>query len=888
MTLAAGTRLGPYEIASQLGSGGMGEVYLARDTRLAREVAIKVLPPHLADTPEARARFEREARAVSSLNHPHICTLYDVGRENGVDFLVLERIEGETLANRLARGAMPIDQVLRIGMQIADALDRAHRSGLVHRDLKPGNVMLSKGGAKLMDFGLARASAGLGPVGSSLDPTQSPTIAQPVTAEGAIVGTFQYMAPEQLEGREADARADLWALGCVLYEMATGKRAFAGESQASLISAIMSSEPAPMSRLAPLTPLALDRLVRACLAKDRNERVQSAHDVKLQLQWIADAGPAGETPALARSGWGAKAGWAGAALVLVGVTIAGTLAVQKPTVNRDQTRFSMAKPAGQQSFGLPSVSHDGRMIAFVAWDSNGVGRLWLRPMDAIEAHLIANLEPAGPAIWSPDNASLAFVANGKLMRVPVGGGAVVPIADAHGWSSGSWSPAGTILLESATRDSIIAVSVADGSSRPATRLDRSGGDIFHGSPHFLADGQSFLYVAARSDHGVMSSAITLGRLGSLESRKLGPCDGGYMGFDPPDHVIYVRGTSLMTRRLDLARRALIGDPVTLADGLPPGVFVPIFAAGGGVLVLVHVSGTMSELVWTDRTGRRLSRVGEPDRYRDIALSPDGRRVAFAVEDPALGTDDVWVRDFDRGISTRLTFNPAQETEPVWSADGTRVFYSTDRQGGDYLIYSLSVDSPGPEDTLKIGNSGNEGPASASADGKWLASMESVGPLIQDWNIVIRDTRGKETPRPFCASPAIEFSAAFSPDGRWLAYTSYETGRGEIYVRSFPDGVRKWRISNAGGDAPHWSKGGRELLYQNPSNDLLAVPVTPGSEFQPGKPVTLFHADLTSYGWSVNRWAVTADGQRFLLNLAIKNPSPGFTVTKNWEAALGSR
>ena len=864
----------------------MGEVYLARDTRLAREVAIKVLPPHLADTPEALARFEREARAVSSLNHPNICTLYDVGRENGVDFLVLERIEGETLAARLARGAMSINHVLRTGMEIANALDRAHRGGLVHRDLKPGNVMLSKSGAKLMDFGLARASAGPGsPLVSSFAATQAPTMEQPVTAEGTIVGTFQYMAPEQLEGKEADARSDLWALGCVLYEMATGKRAFAGESQASLISAIMSSEPAPMSRLAPLAPPALDRLVRACLTKDRNERIQSAHDAKLQLQWIAESGPANETGASARSGWGAKVAAAGAALALVGLTILGTLAVYKPRGDRGVVRFNLLKPPAQRAIAWPSVSHGGRNVAFVAFDSSSVGRLWVRPMDAIESHLVADAQLDGPPIWSPDDASLAFIAKGKLMRVPVAGGASVPIDDAPGWSTGSWSPLGTILLESVARDSIIALSVASGASAPATRLDRARGDVYNYSPKFLPDGRRFLYAAGRSHHGVISQAIMLGRLGSLESKELGPCDGD-VGFDPPDHVIYVRGTSLMTQRLDLSRGALTGDPVSLAEGLPPGAS-GIFAVGGGVLVLVNVSGTMSELVWADRTGRRLSRVGEPDRYRDIALSPDEQRVAFAIEDPTLGNDDVWVRDFDRGVSTRLTFSPAQETSPVWSADGTRIFYSTDRQGGYYLTYSVSVTSPGPEDTLKIGNSGNESPMGVSADGRWLAITTSVG-TTQDWNILIRDTEGRDPPRPFCTSPAEEFSAAFSPDGRWLAYSSDETGRREIYVRSFPDGVRKWRVSSAGGTVAQWAKGGREILYQNPNSDLLAVPVTPGAEFRPGKPVTLFHADLATYGWGVHRWVVTADGQRFLLNLAIKNPSPGFTVTKNWEAAVGNR
>jgi Tol biopolymer transport system component len=884
MSLAAGTRLGPYEIASMLGEGGMGEVYLARDTRLAREVAIKVLPPHLADTPDARARFEREARAVSSLNHPNICTLYDVGRENGVDFLVLERIEGETLAARLARGALSLDQVLRTGREIADALDRAHRGGVVHRDLKPGNVMLARSGAKLMDFGLARASAGSVP-GLSFLASQSPTMAQPVTAEGSIVGTFQYMAPEQLEGKEADARSDLWALGCVLYEMATGARAFAGESQASLISAIMSGEPAPMSRLAPLTPPALDRLVRACLTKDPSERLQSAHDARLQLQWIAESGLESRTDTAPRSVWGANVAWAAAMLITVGLAIVGTLAFHRPR-DRDVVRFLMPKPPGQLSIAAPSVSHNGRMLAFIAWDTTGTARLWVRPMDAIEAHPVMSLQPAGSPIWSPDDASLAVVSNDKLLRVPAGGGAADPIADVPGWASGSWGSRGTIVMESSGRDSLIALPAGGGPAKPASRLDRGRGDVFHGSPRFLPDGQHFLYVAGRMNHGVLSGAIMLGQTGSLEARELGPCDGD-IGFDPPDRVIYVRGTSLVTRKLDLARNALTGEAVSLAQGIPPGAS-DILSAAGGVLALVNVSGTTSELVWVDRTGRRLSRVGEPDRYREIALSPDERRVAYSIEDAATGLEDVWMRDFERGVSTRLTSSPAQETSPLWSADGARIFYSTDRQGGYYTIHSLSANSTGSEDTLNAGISGNESPAGVSADGKWLAVTGSVGPSAVDWNILIRDTAGKLPPRPFCTSPAVEFSAAFSPDGRWLAYSSDETGRNEIYVRSFPDGIHKWQVSSAGGVAAWWAKGGREILYQSPNDDILSVSVMPGAEFRPGKPILLFHADLATNGWGVHRWAVSADGRRFLLNLAIKNSSAGFSVTKNWEAGIATR
>jgi Tol biopolymer transport system component len=885
MTLDPGTRLGPYEILSKLGSGGMGDVYLSRDTRLAREVAIKVLPAHLADTPEARARFEREARAISSLNHPHICALYDVGQENGVSFLVLEKIDGETLAARLARGALPLEQVVRLGMQIADALDRAHRSGLVHRDLKPGNVMITKSGAKLMDFGLARPFGVAGFAGESQAPTLSPSEVEPVTARGTIVGTLRYMSPEQLEGKEADARSDLWALGCVLYEMATGKPAFEGKSQASLISAIMSSEPPRISQLAPLTPASLDRLVRACLAKDPDERIQSAHDVKLQLSWIAE----GEDQSLlggSRRGWRKKAVWAGVAVGLAAIGVLGTLALNRPSGDHDPVCFLVGIPAGQVGMGAPCMSPDGRVLAFVASDSSGESRLWLRPMDSLAAHPIPGTEKAGPAIWSPDHKSLAFVSNGKLQRVPAAGGAPVTLADVGDMrQGGSWGSSGMILMEGGGRgDSMIVVPEAGGAARQASRLDRTRGDFIHTSPRFLPDGQRFLYVTWRQANDQITQAIMLGRLGSFEAREIGPCTAD-IDVVPPNHVLYVNGTSLVTQTLDVARGALTGDPISLAEGLPQSPF--IFTAGGGSLAVTNVSGTVSELWWMDRAGHPLSRVGEPNRYREIALSPDARRAAVAIEDPTTGMDDVWVRDLDRGISTRLTFDRTQETGPVWSRDGSRIFYSSDRQGGNYLIYSISTSGVGPEDTLSVGNSGNEGPMSISPDGKWLMTISSKG-ATWDWDILIRDVEGKQPPRRFCASPSLEFAPTISPDGRWLAYSSDETGRSEIYVRSFPDGLRKWRVSNDGGFASAWSKNGHEIIYQNPVNDLIAVPVTPGADFVPGKPVKLFHADVTEYGWSVRRWAVTADGQRFLVNQKFKNPLRGITVTRNWESAIARR
>ena len=886
MTLAAGTRLGPYEIVSRLGAGGMGEVHLARDTRLSREVAIKVLSPHLADTPEARARFEREARAISSLNHPHICSLYDIGSENGIDFLVLEKIEGETLAARLARGPLPLEQVLRLGTQMADALDRAHRSGIVHRDLKPGNVMIAKSGAKLMDFGLARPVAVGGATGSaSIAATLSPSEAQPVTAKGSIIGTFRYMAPEQLEGKEADARSDLWALGCVLYEMATGKPAFEGKSQASLISAIMSSEPPRISQLIPLSPPSFDRLVRACLAKDPEERIQSAHDVKLQLAWIAEGGdPAG---ALTRTEtrWWQRMGWAAIAVGIAALGALGTLVLPRSAGDREPVRFLVGIPPGQLGIGVPRMSPDGRTLAFWATDSSGNTRLWLRPMGSLDARPIPGTEKAFCAIWSPDHQNLAFVSDGKLRRVPAAGGAVVTLADVGDREDGSWGSAGVILLEGGQRDSVIAISAAGGSARPATRFDRARGDFLHTAPRFLPDGQHFLYVAFRQVLGQPTQAIMLGRLGSFEAKELGPCD-GQIDVAAPNHVLYVNGTTLVTQTLDASRGQLIGDPVPLAEGMPP-MTPGLFTAGGASIAVINVSGTVSELWWMDRSGHALSRVGEPNRYRDVALSPDARRVAVAIEDPATGFDDVWVRDIERGVSTRLTFDRTQETGPMWSLDGSRIFYSSDRQGGNYIAYSISASSGGAEDTLSFGNTGNEGVTSISPDGKWLATMESKG-TSWDWDVMIRDSEGKQAPRRFCASPSMEVAPSFSPDGRWLAYASNETGSWEVYVRSFPDGLRKWRVSRDGGLTSAWSKNGRELIYHNRTNDLISVPVSAGDDFVTGTPVRLFHADITEHGWAIRRWAVTADGEKFLVNQKVKNPLSGITVTRNWESAIAPR
>ena len=884
MALTPGTRLGPYEILSPLGAGGMGEVYLARDTRLDREVAVKVLPQHLAGAPEVRARFEREARAVSSLNHPNICILHDVGHENGVDFLVMERLDGETLASRLERGALPIDDVLRIGTQIADALDRAHRTGLVHRDLKPGNVMLTKGGAKLLDFGLARPTVAAAS-GSSL--SISPTMSRPLTAEGSIVGTFQYMAPEQLEGAEADARTDIWALGLVLYEMATGKRAFEGKSQAALIAAVLERKPEPISSVLPLVPPALSRLVEACMAKDPEERIQTAHDVKLQLQWIAEGGSKAGVPApvAARRRSREQLAWIVAGVAVFAAAGLGAYSFTRPQPDARTIRFTLLPPPGHTDSHWPRVSPDGRQIAFISTDTTGSQQIWVRPIDSFEARPLAGTEGAGRPFWSPDSRFLGFVADGKLKKAPVAGGPTTLVSDTPGRFDGTWGVQDMILLDAGPTDTLLAVSASGGVTRPATTLDRSLREISHAWPFFLPDGEHFVFIADHAGDGTSEPSIKLGRLGSLESFELGKSD-SRIEFLPPSHLVFVRDGTLVAQRLDLGRKALVGDPIPISDNVLTSRNEGDFSASAsGVLAFAKSSfGASSVLALVDRSGTRLREIGEPRAFRDLHLSPDGRRLAVGIEDARSGHEDVWVYDVERNIGSRLTFNDADDIWPVWSADGNRVYFSSDRTGM-FRMYSKAGSGVGEEDSLVQSVNFAEAAVSISPDGRWLVSTVLAG--TSSWDLWVRPTDGSAPPKLFLGDPHVERDGTISPDGRWLAYRSNETGRSEVYVRSFPDGASKYQISNAGGFDPLWRSDGRELIYNQVGGAIMAVPLTPGEDFVAGTPVQLFQTSLVSTGFGERRWTMTPDAQRFVLNTSTGDVTrTEFAVITNIPTELG--
>ncbi len=626
MTLTPGTKLGPYEILSPLGSGGMGEVYRARDTRLGRDVAVKVLPQHLSANAEVRARFEREAKTVSSLNHPHICTLFDVGRQVDTDYLVMELVEGETLAARLTKGVLPTNDVLRIGSEIADALDRAHRAGVVHRDLKPGNVMLTKSGAKLMDFGLARAT---GMVNSSSGVsigalTQSPTVAHPLTAEGTLVGTFQYMSPEQLEGKDADARSDLWAMGCVLYEMATGKRAFEGKSQASLITSIMGSEPAPISQVAPMTPPALDNLVRACLAKDPADRIQSAHDVKLQLSWIAQGGSQAGVPKPvgARRRSRERMAWFIAAFALAIAAATAILAV-RPNPLTPSVHAYLQPPRGvlfSSSTDRPlplAVSRDGSTVAFCARDGEGPDLLWVRPLASDDARAIPGTEGAQGPFFSPDGRTLGFFTSTELKRVDVAGGPVITLASGIDQRGGTWARDGIILFTGNSYGPISKISADGGPMTTATALDSTREETTHRYPSFLPDGRHFLYLARRAGAGAGENPTIF--VGDLESgtRKAIIEVASNVAF-ASGHLIYIRGGILVAQPFDTGSLAVDGSAVPLVDDarmdtrFSRGVFA--VSENGVLICMTGRDQTRTQLRWLDRSGKLLGDVGEPADY----------------------------------------------------------------------------------------------------------------------------------------------------------------------------------------------------------------------------------------------------------------------------------
>jgi Tol biopolymer transport system component len=899
MSLDPGTRLGPYEIRSPLGAGGMGEVYRARDTRLDRDVAIKVLPQHLSEHAEVRARFEREARTVSSLNHPNICTLFDVGREGDVDYLVMELVEGETLADKLSRGPLPLADVIRLGTQIADALDRAHRAGIVHRDLKPGNVMLTKGGAKLMDFGLAR-SAGLagssGATGETLL-THSPTVGQPLTAEGTIVGTFQYMSPEQLEGKEADTRSDLWALGCVLYEMATGKRAFDGSTQASLISAIMRDTPRPLAELAPLSPPALEKLVVALLAKDPDERVQTAHDVKLQLQWMADATPSSALHAAVNAGAmpsrrrGAPWAWVVAALALVLAGAGWWMALSRDGgVVAPRTRLLIPDPENahlvNEGYAF-MISPSGDMLTFTAVDTSDIAHLWVRPLDTLAPRRLDGTEHAEQPFWSPDGQWIAFFANEKLKRVRPGGGRVETLCDAPDPRGGAWGSQDVIVFAPIAAGPLYRISADGGTPSLVTAPDSASGESALRFPVFLPDGKRFLTVSLPDVAGTFN--IHLGELGSSE-RRLVARTGGAVTYAEPGFLITLDRERLVALGFDADRGEMTGETVTIGDApLRSGHdgVRSVSASNNGVLAYWGGKQSNTQLIMLNRSGGVERTYALPaGLWGDPRVSPDGTRAVIARG--SRHDLQLWMVDVASGQVSRLTYTDmgggSVGGNVVWSPDGTRMAYTVMHDGPARIV--LTSTTGGEQETLVDGPSLFKNTYAWSPDGRTLIFEQPHART--GWDVWRLDLDGDRTPQPFVQTPSDEGGGAFSPDGKWYAYYTDESGTYQLVLTPFPGPGSRFPLagttSRNSSSLVYWSPDGREIIVWS-GDAMQAIPVdVAGGTVRSSRPRILFRM-----GDQVSGACPMPDHQRFLATVRVGDPqTPGIVIEQNWTAALDKR
>jgi Tol biopolymer transport system component len=891
MPLQPGTRLGPYEITGTVGAGGMGEVYRARDTRLGRDVAIKVLPESFARDAILKERFEREARIISSLNHPNICTLHDVGHQDGTDYLVMELLEGESLAERVARGPLPIAEMLRAGMEISDALEQAHRQGIVHRDLKPGNVVLTKSGAKLLDFGLAKPNAPVTGPGSSLSAIATKVApASPVTREGTVVGTFQYMSPEQVEGREADARSDIFALGAVLYEMATGKRPFEGKSQISVASAILEKDPEPISRVQPMTPPALEHVVTTCLAKDPEERFQRAHDVRLQLKWIAEGGSqAGAAPrAVPRGKSRERVGWIIAAVLFVGLAFATAGYLMRSPAPRRPVRVSLLAPADTSFHPFDiALSPDGTRLAFVASGTGTRPRLWVRPLDSLTGQPLAGTEGAIEPFWSPDGRQIGFFADGKMKRIDASGGAVQVVADAGEPRGGAWGADGTIIFTPSTADPLYKVSVSGGPVAPLTALDRAAGDSTHRWPFFLPDGRHFLFLnrtAATTGKGPEEggNGIYLSSLDAPGSKQL-LVPSQRRALYASGAVLFVSGGNLVAQKIDLGRGATVGDQTLVAEQIAfdERYSAAFSVSGDGKLVFQGGGAQGNELVWYDRDGRK-DKVVAREMFSVVRLSPDNTKVAGTIVDGALGTLDIWIFDLARGVKTRFTFDPGTDDDPVWSPDGNSIVFDASRNGA-YNIYRKSSNGGRPEELI-FEDKVTKWPTSWSSDGRHVL-IDRTDPQSQNHcDIWVLPMFGDKKPFPLVASPFNEQLGEFSPDGKWVAYVSNESGRDEVYLITFPTPGGRFQVSVNGGSSPKWRRDGKELYYLDAVNKLIAVPINEhGESVEIGAPHPLFDTRIVSRGYMLSP---TADGKRFLMVEPPEVSTSSLTMVLDWDTALG--
>jgi len=895
MALNSGSRLGPYEILAPLGTGGMGEVYRARDTRLERTVAIKILPAQLSSDPVRKQRFEREAKTISSLNHPHICTLHDVGSQDGVDYLVMECVEGETLAKRLEKGPLPLEQVLKFGAQIADALDKAHRSGVVHRDLKPGNIMLTAVGAKLLDFGLAKPAAPL-VSGATLTAAVPST---PVTQEGTIVGTFQYMSPEQVEGKELDGRSDIFSLGAVLYEMLTGRRAFEGKSHLSVASAILEKDPAPITSSKSLTPSALDHAIKKCLAKHADERWQSASDLASELKWISENGAQS-----AAAGAAEKAGkfprgavWLMITLAAVAVTFAATYYATRPTPE-PPLMASVIPPPGvfadtSGRIGPPQISPDGKRLAFIGCKTESAASsmlggntcsIWLRGLASAEGRELSDTSGAYYPFWSPDGREIAFFADGKLKRVSADGGPVQVICDAFDARGGSWGSSGTIIF-AATRVSPIFRVPADGGTPVAIAQAKPASEraevVSHRWPHLLPDGEHFFYVNAPNGSCTELNELHFASIdGKQDVSLMRTCSNAAFA---NGYLLFWRDGNLVAQPFDPRTGVLSGVPAAIVEhaGFEQLFSIAEFSASseGKLVYMAGEAATGSQLVWYDRNGKETGTLGENDHYKNVAISRDGSRVVADT----ISAKESKIRILDaRGTRTLMTLGNSDGGAPTWSPDGRQIYF-TSNANGPQDIYMRAADGSGEEKEVLKFNKDQFGALflAVSPDGKFLVYVIIDRATGSDIYTLALSVEGK--PNPFLHSLANETAPAVSPDGRWLAYESDGSGRKEVYITPFPAGGAQYQVSTSGGERPVWRRDGKEIYYREALRMMAVEVSTRGSTIELSAPKPLF--ELASANLNGRYYDVAPDG-RFLANTSpLTTKAQSFSLIVNWPGRL---
>jgi len=887
MALTAGTRLGAYEIVSPLGEGGMGEVYRARDTRLDRTVAIKVLTGALAADAESRQRFEQEARAIAALNDPHICTIHDIGRHGDQDYIVLEHLEGETLASRLKKTpVLPIEEALAIAVQIGDALDRAHRAGISHRDLKPGNVMLvQRAGAsapdvKLLDFGLAARTATARPSGldASLAATMAPSLVATrppsATVSSGFSGTVQYMSPEQLDGNEGDHRVDIFAFGCVLYEMLAGRKAFEGATAMTAIAAIMSTDPPPIASLQSMPHI--DHLLRRCLEKDRDRRWQSIGDVNGELRWamehpmptapvVAPARPRGRTWVVAVV----------VASILAWLALGVTWrAMRRATRPNDMPPFRLELTTPPTDDPTMALTLDGRQIAFIA-NQNRVPILWVRSLDGNESRALPGTENASNPFWSPDGRSIGFFADGKVKRIDVDGGRPLVVADAANGRGGAWNSDGVILFSPGVSNPIMRVSIRGGPAERATEPNTGGSGPDHRWPQFLPDGKRFLFSSTLG--AAETRGIFIGSLDKTTPVRVLAASAG--GFAPPDRLFSTRQGVLEAFNFNPDTGMVNGDPITIAQGFLGG---PAAVAASATGVLAYRTGSVQrrQLVWVDRKGSVLRAIGEPDTGNNGSpeLSPDEQ--SAAVFSGRSGDNDIWVIELARGLARRITDGPPADAHPTWDPDGQHVIFNTSRFPGHGTQGRASI-TGGPAEPL-FANGDVRGVVLSWTRDRKYALLRRENPKTNADLIAIATSDLREV--VVSQSPYDDLEGQFSPDGKWVAFVSSDSGRPEVFVQSFPEGRGRTQISTGGGTQVRWSADGKEIFYLAPDGKLMAASVALGGATPDVKlPVALFQAYLatgTNVVGNKPQYAVSRDG-RFLLNAAVESPSAPIVVAFNW-------